>query len=228
VSASDLSGVSPPVPPPLAAALESELAQLAPVRTRRPVRRLAMVVAVSLLYGAGLVVMLTIRRDLDELPVGWLIGAGLLWLLGFAVPLYLATVPRPGSMMPRWRLAGLTAVIAAIAAIGLGVMLHPLGPHSVVLGWQSVTRGYGCLLHGLETAIVPVIAGTLALRKALPVGARWIAAALGASGGSLGGLVLHLHCPVADGLHVGLIHGGSIVAAAVLAAALVPRATEVR
>ena len=78
MSASDLSGVSPPVPPPLAAALESELAQLAPVRTRRPVRRLAMVVAVSLLYGAGLVVMLTIRRDLDELPVGWLIGAGLL------------------------------------------------------------------------------------------------------------------------------------------------------
>jgi hypothetical protein len=40
--------------------------------------------------------------------------------------------------------------------------------------------------------------------------------------------VLHLHCPVADGLHVGLVHGGVIAVAALLAAALVPRVTDVR
>lgn len=228
MSVSELSRLPPPVPPPLSAALEAELAELAPVATRRPVRRLALVLAVSLLYGAGLVAMLTLRRDLAQLPIGWLFGAGLLWLSGFVVPLYLATVPRPGSMMPRWRLAGLVSGIAAIAMIGVSLLVHPTTPQSAVLGWQGVTRGYGCLLHGLETAMVPVIAGTIALRKALPVGARWIAAALGAGGGSLGGLVLHLHCPVADGLHVGLVHGGSILAAALLAAALVPRATEIR
>ena len=40
--------------------------------------------------------------------------------------------------------------------------------------------------------------------------------------------MLHLHCPVANGLHVGLIHGGVIVVAALLAAALAPRVTDVR
>jgi hypothetical protein len=39
--------------------------------------------------------------------------------------------------------------------------------------------------------------------------------------------VLHLHCDVADGLHVGLIHGGVVVVAAVLSALIVPRATRV-
>jgi hypothetical protein len=64
------------------------------------------------------------------------------------------------------------------------------------------------------------------LRGVLPVGARWTAAGLGAAGGSLGGLVLHLHCPIADRWHLGLVHGGVVVLAAVLAAVVVPRVVE--
>jgi hypothetical protein len=73
---------------------------------------------------------------------------------------------------------------------------------------------------------VPVVVGALFLRGALPVSSRWIAAALGAGGGCLGGLVLHLHCHIADGLHVGVIHGGVVIIAALLSAALAPRATD--
>lgn len=224
----DLSRLPPPEPPALSPALEAELARLTPVATRRPLRQLALLIAISLIYGAGLVVMLTVRRDLHELPMGWLVSTGLAWLLGFVVPATLATVPRAGSVMPRWRLAGIASVVAALAMIGLGLVLHPAGEHSVSLGWDGVVRGYGCLAHGLETAIVPVVIGTIFLRRALPVGSRWVAAGLGAGGGSLGGLVLHLHCPVADGVHVGLVHGGVIAIAALLAAALTPRATEPR
>jgi hypothetical protein len=207
--------------------LEAELAQLKPVATRHPVRQLALLIAVSLVYGAGLVVMLAVRHDLHELPMGWLVSAGLAWLVGFVAPVALATVPRAGSMMPRWRLAGITAVAAAVTMIGLGLLLHPSEP-SPEPGWETVTRGYACLGTGLEAAIVPIILGTIFLRRALPIGSRWVAAGLGAGGGSLGGLVLHLHCPITEGLHVGLVHGGVIVVAALLAAALVPRATEVR
>lgn len=224
----ELSRLPPPVPPPLPPALEAELAHLTPVATRRPLRQLALLAAVSVIYGAGLLVMLTIRRDLHELPMGWLLSAGLAWLAGFVVPVMLATVPRAGAVMPRWRLAGIAAMVAAVAMIALGLVLHPAGSHSAALGWQSVTRGYGCLATGLETAIVPVVLGTIFLRRALPIGSRWVAAGLGAGGGSLGGLVLHLHCPIVDGVHVGLIHGGVIAVAAVLAAVLVPRATELR
>jgi hypothetical protein len=228
VSAIDeLSKLPPPQPPAMSPALEAELARLSPVATRRPLRQLALLVGVSLVYGIGLFVMLlALRSDLHDLPMGWLFGVGVAWLLGFLVPTTLATVPARGSMMPRWRLAGLASVVAAIAMIGLGLMLHPGA--IVVSGWDGVVHGYGCLEAGLGVAIVPIVLGTIALRRTVPVGSRWVAAGLGAGGGSLGGLVLHLHCPVANGLHVGLIHGGVIVVAAVLAAALAPRVTDVR
>lgn len=223
-----LSRLAPPAAPPMSPALEAELGKLAPVAPRRPLRQLALLVGVSLVYGAGLLVMLTVRGDLHELPMGWLMMTSLAWLLGFVVPVALATIPRPGSMLPRWRLAGIASAVAAVAMVGLGLVLHPAGPHSYELGWAGVTHGYGCLANGLETSIVPVVIGSICLRRTLPVGSRWVAAGLGAGGGSLGGLVLHLHCPVADGLHVGLIHGGVIAIAALLAAVLVPRVTEIR
>jgi hypothetical protein len=229
VSAIDeLSRLPPPAPPPLSPMLEAELAQLTPVATRRPVRQLALLVAISLIYGAGVLAMVAMRRDAHELPMGWLVGAGLAWLLGVVVPLYLATVPRAGAVTPRWQLAGLASVIGSIGFIGLGLALHPSGPSSVTLGWDNFGRGYGCLGTGLATALVPVVVGAIFLRGALPVGSRRIAAALGAGGGSLGGLVLHLHCPVTDSLHVGLVHGGVVGVAALIAAALVPRATDMR
>lgn len=215
-----------PEPPPLSTELEAELATLAPVTPRRPLRQLAVLVALSLVYGAAIVVALSSRRDIGELPAGWLVATGAAWLLGFVVPCYLALVPRRGAVMPRWRWAAASAIATAIGFVVLGLVVHPSGPSSAHHGWDQLLRGHGCLELGLVTALVPVILGALCLRGAAPVGSRWIAAALGAGGGSLGGLVLHLHCPVADGAHVGVLHGGVVVLGAVLAAALVPRATD--
>jgi hypothetical protein len=215
-----------PAPPPLSAALEAELGGLAAVSPRRPVRQLATLVGISLVYGAGLLAALTMRRDMSELPVSWLVGAGFAWLLGFAVPCYLALVPRPGAVTPRWRWAAASAIVTSILFIALGLLVHPSGPSSLAYGWEHVTRGHACLEIGLATALVPVILGAIFLRGALPVGSRWIAGALGAGGGGLGGLVLHMHCRIADGVHVGLVHGGVVLVAALLSAAIVPRATD--
>src|SRR6185436_1580808 len=148
------------------------------------------------------------------------------WLLGFAVPCYLALVPKRGSMMPRRRLAAASAIVTSILFVALGLLVHPSGPTSLHYGAERFTHGHGCLELGLATALVPVVVGAVFLRGALPVGSRWIAAALGAGGGCLGGLVLHMHCHIADGLHIGLIHGGVVLVAAALSALLVPRATD--
>jgi len=226
VSAIDeLSRMPPPVPPPPSLALEAELGKLTAVAPRRPVRQLALLIGLSLIYGGGIASMLTLRRDLADLPMGWFAAAGLAWLVGFVAPVYLATVPAPGSIIPRWKLAGGAAVIGAIGFIALGLAIHPSAPTS---GHVSFGTGYGCLKFGLATAIVPVVIGAVFLRGALPVGSRWVAASLGAGGGALGGLMLHVHCPITDTLHVGIIHGGVVGIAALVAAALVPRVTDVR
>jgi len=217
---------SPAEVPAIGRALEAELATLSPVTTRRPLRHLAVLAALSLLYGAVLVVVLETRKDMDELPMGWLAAVAFAWLFGFLVPSYFALQPRPGSMMPRWKPAALAAVVASVGFVSLGLAVHPMGQHSVSYGVDRFVHGHTCLEIGLATALVPVVIGAIFLRGALPVGSRWIAAALGAGGGCLGGLVLHLHCNIADGLHVGVIHGGVVIVAAALSAAIVPRASQ--
>lgn len=219
-----LANQPPPAPPPMSAALEAELGSLAPVKPRRPRRQLAMLVGMSLVYAIGLLAALSMRRDMSELPASWIVGAAVAWLLGFAVPCYLALVPREGSVTPRWTWAAASAIVTSIVFVVLGFIVHPDGASSVQYGWEHVERGHTCLEIGLVTSLVPVILGAIFLRGALPVGSRWIAAALGAGSGCLGGLVLHLHCHITDGVHVGLIHGGVVAVAALLSAALVPRA----
>ena len=220
-----LAGEPLPVPPPMSAELEASLTNLEAMPARNPLRQLAILVAVSLFYGAGLLWVLATRRDLDGLPMGWLVVTALGWLLGFVVPCYFALTPRPGSMMPRWQPAAIAAVIASVGFVVLGLVIHPMGPQSLEYGWDRFGRGHTCLEIGLAAALVPVVIGAIFLRGALPVGSRWVAAALGAGGGCLGGLVLHLHCQVADGLHVGFVHGGVVIASAALSAAIVPRTT---
>ena len=216
-----------PAPPPLSAALERELGQLGKVAGRRPLRQLAALAGLSVIYGACLLGMEKLRPDLGGLPRPWLVAAGAAWLVGFLVPCYLALVPRPGQMTPRFTWAAASAAVTSIFFVALGILVHPHGPASVTAGgWAGVTHGYGCLELGLLTALVPVAIGAIFLRGALPVGSRWIAAALGAGGGALGGLFLHLHCPMATWQHVGLVHGGVVVIAALLSAALVPRVTR--
>lgn len=221
-----LANAPPPAAPPMSGALEAELQGLAKVAPRRPLRQLAILVVISLVYGAGLLAALTMRRDLSELPMGWLSGTALAWLFGFLVPAYLALIPRPGTMTPRWGWAVGSAVVASMVFVILGLAVHPSGPSSADYGWARFEHGHTCLEIGLASALVPVVVGAIFLRGALPVGSRWIAAALGAGGGCLGGLVLHLHCHIADALHIGLVHGGVVVVSALLSALIVPRAVR--
>lgn len=203
------------------------LADLQPVKTRRPWRQLAILVGASLIYGAAVIALIATRADMMQLPPGWMPAAGAAWLIGFLVPAYLAVIPAPGSMMHRWFPAAIAAVLGCVIFVGLGLMVHPGGAASLDYSDKFV-HGHGCLELGLGVALVPVIAGALFLRGALPVGARWTAACLGAAGGALGGLVLHLHCRITDPWHQGFIHGGVVVVASALSAALVPRATVPR
>jgi hypothetical protein len=214
-----------PPAPPLGPELAAELARIQPVVTRRPLRDLARVAAVSVVYGAVLLAVFHMHRSPGDPGLGWIIGVALAWLAGFGSLLWLAIVPRRGAVMPRWRAAGVGAVVTSALFVVGGLVLHPRAPLGE-LGMAHVHNGLDCFRLGLFAALIPVVLGALALRGAAPVGARWVAAGLGAAGGSLGGLFLHLHCNANDGWHVGLAHGGVVVVSALLAAALAPRRLE--
>ncbi len=214
--------------PPLGPALEAELADLASVTTRRPRRQLAIVLGVAGIVITALLVVLGIRADLPELPAGWIPGVAVAWATGIVAAGWFALIPRRGSMMPRWRPALAVVVGTSSAFVLLGILVHPAGPSSIHYGWESFGRGHPCLELGLATAIFPVLVGAWFVRGIAPVRSRWIAAAVGASGGCAGGLLLHLYCRIADGPHIGLIHGGVVVCAAVIAGLLLPRITVIR
>src|SRR5262245_1193712 len=126
----ELAAMPPPTPPELSSELEAELAKLAPVPMRRPLRQLAVLVGVSAVYASRLVLVLTTRRDMFELPMGWLAGTALGWLFGFLIPCYLALVPRPGSVTPRWRVAAISVAITSVSFVLFGLSVHPSGPSS--------------------------------------------------------------------------------------------------
>jgi hypothetical protein len=200
--------------------LDRELANLVPVAPRRPMRQALGAGVLSLAYAAIVLVVVAIRRELADLPRLWLVLYLAAWLAGFALPLWVSIVPRTGSMMPRWRLGGWLAALAAVGFVIAGLLVPRSAPDSLHLGLR---HAHTCGSIGLITAMVPVVLGTILLRGAAPVGSRATAAALGAAGGSLGGFVLHLHCRITDAVHVGFVHGSVVAAAALLSAVFVPR-----
>ncbi|MCE9580271.1 MAG: NrsF family protein [Deltaproteobacteria bacterium] len=212
-----------PAAPPFGAELEAELAALAPVAVRDPKRQLITILAVAAVFGVIMVFVTGVRRDLGELPVPWLLAYLAAWVLGFTGLAALTVLPPRGAMMPRWRIAGLGGMLAAVGFVVAGLLMPRSGPSSVQLSLEELHRGHYCIEIGLVTALMPAVGCVVALRGVLPVGARWAAAGLGAAGGCFAGLVLHMHCPITDRWHLGFIHGGVVVLSAALSAAIAPR-----
>ncbi len=221
----ELRPLEPLASPPPSAALEAELAALTPVRPRRPVRDASLIVITGLVFAGGMLAMMEVRADLLELPRIWLWTMGAAWLLGFVVPAWLALVPPRGQVIARWRAAAAAGGISAVLFVVSGFALQPHCPSSYT-SLEETLHHYGCLEVGLLASLVPVLLAAIAVRGAFPVGSRWAAAALGAAGGSLGGLMLHFHCSITDRVHVGVMHGGVVIIAALISALVVPRATD--
>ncbi len=206
--------------PALSPEVERELGALAPVKTRAPGRQLAGILALSLLYASGVVAIAGLRRDLGAMPLWHLIGFAALWLVSFAAVSWLVVVPERGHMMPRARLAAVIAASAAALLIAGGLLLPRAAPGLSTVYTPTVSavvKHAGCIRWGLLGAALPILLAALAVRGSVPVGSRFAAAALGAAGGALGGLVLQFHCPVTERFHVGLVHGGLVILAALVA-----------
>jgi hypothetical protein len=213
--------MTPPTVPPLHSELEAELANLQPKRTRQPVQQWLIAMVLSAVYVAALTVVLGLRRDWVELPAMWRMAVAAIWVAGLALPLWLLLVPSTGKVVGRWRWASAVALLSSLALLAINIGWNAFGPSSFSFA-QTPWRGHGCIEIGTGVAMVPAIVAAIVMRGIFPVGGRTVAAVIGASAGSLGGLCLHLHCRVADSLHLVLFHGGSVVLATALSWLLAP------
>ncbi|HEU5060122.1 MAG TPA: NrsF family protein [Kofleriaceae bacterium] len=206
--------------PALSPELERELGALPPVKTRAPRRQLAGILALSLLYATGVVALAGLRRDLGGLPLWHLVGFAALWLVSFASVSWLVIVPARGQMMPRARIAAVVAAAAAAILIAVGLFLPRSVPGLSTVYTptiSAVVERAGCIRWGLLGAALPILLAALAVRGSVPVASRFAAAALGAAGGALGGLVLQFHCPITERFHVGFVHGGLVIVTSLVA-----------
>lgn len=216
-----------PTPPPPSAELLAEVESSEPTTMRSPRFELGRLLCASLIYFSLLFVVLSVRRDFASLPKLWLalyLGA---WTVAFVGVAFVAIVPRSSEVMPRWRHAGALGAAAAaifmIAGLTLARTVPGLSTTYEATAANVVGYGHYCLRMGLITALVPLVAGAIALRGVLPVGGRAAALGLGAASGCLGGLLLQVHCPITEPTHLGLVHGGVVLVAAATAALILPR-----
>jgi hypothetical protein len=212
-------------PPPLGDLLEQELSDLKPVATRRPWRDVGVVAVAAAVAVAVMVGALRVRRDMDAMPAIWLVAYGAAWVGSFAVGAWLVLVPRRGAVSPRWLPAAVLGAVMAVGFVGAGLIFAHTSALSFVYvpsAGNHLRYAAGCIAAGVATAVLPLVAGALLLRGALPVGARAAGAGLGAACGAAGGFMLHLHCPITHAYHLGFGHGGAVVVGAVLGALVVP------
>src|SRR5687768_5639668 len=116
----------PPPPPAIGDELERELGRLEPVSLRRPWIDFAKVLGVPLAYGGAFLALLDMRRDMDTIPMWWIVSLATAWFVGFGSMVYLAVVPRRGAVMPRWRLAGIGAAVVGLGFVVAGLMMDPM------------------------------------------------------------------------------------------------------
>jgi hypothetical protein len=210
-------------PPPPSPELMAKLAGLRPVRTRRPWRALGWAALASLMYAGLLLAVFPVRGDFAGLPHLWWAAVGVAWLAGFVAPLALAIVPRPRAVLPDGRRAGWAALAATAVLVTVGLMLTPHAPNRTIIpvGAPAIMHSIRhCLALGMVFAVVPMVAGMVALRHLLLVGGARLMAAVGAAAGAFGGMVLHVICSMGGSMHTGLGHAGPVVVATALGAVL--------
>ncbi|MGE0813809.1 MAG: NrsF family protein [Vicinamibacterales bacterium] len=207
-----------PAPPPdLLAAVQRDLAPVAP---RRLGRGLMLWTPLAILACAGLPVVVGIRADAAVLGRWWTWGASAVQL---AAALWFvwagARESRPGRRLPVTALAaaliGAALLVLALTAATFRVSPTVLG--DALLPWRA---GSFCFKGSVAVGAPLLIVAAGWLGRALP-GAPWLAGALfGGGAGLAADATWRLLCPVSDPWHVLASHGGAVLTTAVLGAVL--------
>jgi hypothetical protein len=217
------------IPDPLADAAP-ELPALPPLRALRPSRtraELRRAIAVALVLGAawlvGQLALMGIRGDLAHVPRGY-------WLAFGVAPVVAGVLCLVAALSAgRWGVGARTALLAGLSllvplAFVLGAALGP--PPYAGAPEGDFRDGVVCFHLAVAWTLVPLVLAGFALRATFVGRAGWRSAALGSGAGLLAAAVITWHCSVSGPFHVGLGHGGAILASVLLGALVLARITR--
>jgi len=201
--------VAPLEPPPaLARRVREEIGSKAgPVRPLAPpaVRALGVVVP-----GLAIALAFSVWRDLlDPMPAGRVV-AFVATALSTGLGAWLAMRSAVPGAAPSGPVSGAFLLLPAFfggLAVGFCSGAGPLGPSA-------------CLWLGLAVAIAPALAALWLLARGFPLSPVKGGALAGLTAGLFGLCMLHLTCPLASAAHLLVMHGGVLVAALSIGAAL--------
>ncbi len=210
--------------PPPSSALLSAIGHMKPVRTRVPGRTLLAFAGLALVVLLLFVGMTGVRKDVPGLPGAWLVAMALVWATAAALSLVVALLPARGDVLTNTARAGHVALTSTVAMLVLGFFATVDAPGRTIIPDRAFDGATGhCLFTGFTVTATMLILAIVLLRRAFPSGGIRIAAALGAAGGAVGGLILHLICSFGGGLHVGIGHAGGMVLGMALGTVVLPR-----
>ena len=204
--------------PKMSAALCEAIAEAKPVTMRRPLRDLGVFLALSIPMLAVMAVMMGVRSDISEISPLWVGSIALVWIASFAASSYLGFVPAKGHVRPRSQNIYQVVAVASFLVISVGLFATTSGISYPSTFSNVVAHAPRCSMMGVTAGILPGLIALLLMRRYVPVRRLSIGLSLGAAGGSLSGLILHLHCPISERFHVGLVHGGCLVLSALFVA----------
>ncbi len=218
----ELADLPPISVPPMSEALRAAVQDASPVSLRRPLRELGVFLIFSVPLFALLLASMGFRRDLTGLSPLWVGSVALVWLAGFAASAYIGFVPAKGHIRPRSQSAYRIVIVASLLLISIGLFAtQSVSGHSMTYPAtvsNVLAHAPKCSMMGITAGIVPGLLALVLMRRFVPIGAISVGLSLGAAGGCLSGLVLHLHCPISERFHVGLVHGGCLVLSALFVA----------
>lgn len=185
---------APPPPVELEARVRDAIGEVRPVRPLLPPAARA---GIAAFLGLGVVTALASPipdgqpRQQDAVALALLAAAGLWIAMTLAVPGH-ARVRRPGVF---WLAIPVLFCVRVLTALGMGGGVH----------------GLPCLVTGSAVAFLPLATAVVLVARAYPLEPALTGAIAGVSAGAFGLALLTLNCPVIEGPHLAVFHGGVLV-----------------
>jgi len=213
------------LPPDVRAAILAE-AKKVPSPNRSETRR-ANAIAIVLGVATAATMIAALGLTLGGRPMPFV----LLTLVGWAAIALATSVvgeSRGKTMLGRARVVVVVFALASAPAIFAWVMGCTMGWPEVLQGAGTIRQHVACLLATLLLSTGPLVALAFVRRASDPVHPRATGAAIGAAAGAWGGVLIDMHCPLVQPMHVALAHVAPVVIYATIGALLGSRLFGVR